>query len=30
MADKSYHELTEEEWKIVEKKLPSAKSKGRP
>ena len=30
MADKSYHELTDEEWKIVERKLPPAKSKGRP
>ena len=30
MADKSYHELTDEEWKIVERKLAPAKSKGRP
>ena len=30
MADKSYHELTDKEWKIVERKLPPAKSKGRP
>ena len=30
MANKSYHELTEEEWKIVERELPAAKSTGRP
>ena len=30
MADKSYHELTDEERKILERKLPAAKSKGRP
>ena len=30
MANKSYHELTEEEWKIVEKALPPEKRTGRP
>lgn len=30
MADKSYHELIDEEWKIVEKKLPPEKKTGRP
>ena len=30
MADKSYHEVTEEEWKIIEKTLPAAKRTGRP
>jgi len=30
MADKSYHELNEEEWKILERKLPAKKRKGRP
>lgn len=30
MANKSYHEVTDEEWKIVEKTLPAAKRTGRP
>lgn len=30
MANKSYHELTEEEWKIVEKALAAEKKTGRP
>ena len=30
MADKSYHELTDEEWKRVEKLLPATKKTGRP
>ena len=30
MANKSYHELSDEEWKIVEKKLPPEKKTGRP
>ena len=30
MADKSYHELIDEEWKIVEKTLPPEKKTGRP
>lgn len=30
MANKSYHELTDEEWKRVEKILPEAKRTGRP
>ena len=30
MANKSYHEISDEEWKILEKRLPEAKRRGRP
>ena len=30
MANKSYHELNDEEWKMVEKTLPTTKKTGRP